>query len=103
MKLKLHSASVMLPKSKYNKLLSNIGTAIATGKSNALSALNQQLLNTYWEIGKHIVEFEQEGNLRAEYGTTGGLSNKIFVSKYQLYLPDKKMIEEKIKEIVEAR
>ena len=32
---------------------------------------------------------------------TGGLSNKIFVSKYQLYLPDQKILEEKIKEILE--
>lgn len=32
---------------------------------------------------------------------TGGLSNKIFVSKYQLYLPDKKLLEQKIREIIE--
>ena len=32
---------------------------------------------------------------------TGGLSNKIFVSKYQLYLPDQKLLEDKIKEIIE--
>jgi len=31
---------------------------------------------------------------------TGGLSNKIFVSKYQLYLPDQKILEEKVKEII---
>jgi predicted nuclease of restriction endonuclease-like (RecB) superfamily len=33
---------------------------------------------------------------------TGGLFNKIFVSKYQLYLPDKKLLEQKVKEIVEG-
>lgn len=32
---------------------------------------------------------------------TGGLTNKIFVSKYQLYLPDQKQLEEKVKEIIE--
>uniref|UniRef100_UPI0025DB7B65 PDDEXK nuclease domain-containing protein n=1 Tax=Pedobacter sp. UBA5917 TaxID=1947061 RepID=UPI0025DB7B65 len=31
---------------------------------------------------------------------TGGLSNKIFVSKYQLYLPDQKLLEEKVKQII---
>jgi len=31
---------------------------------------------------------------------TGGLSNKIFVSKYQLYLPDQKVLENKVKEII---
>jgi len=33
---------------------------------------------------------------------TGGLSNKIFVSKYQLYLPDQKILERKVKEIIES-
>lgn len=32
---------------------------------------------------------------------TGGLTNKIFVSKYQLYLPDQKALEEKVKEIID--
>ncbi|MDI1234046.1 MAG: PDDEXK nuclease domain-containing protein [bacterium] len=30
----------------------------------------------------------------------GGISNKIFVSKYQLYLPDRKVLEDKVKEIL---
>ena len=33
---------------------------------------------------------------------TGGLANKIFVSKYQLYLPDKKVLENKVKEIIDS-
>lgn len=33
---------------------------------------------------------------------TGGLSNKIFVSKYQLYLPPQKMLEKKVKEIMNS-
>lgn len=33
---------------------------------------------------------------------TGGLTNKVFVSKYQLYLPDQKLLEEKVKEIIET-
>lgn len=55
-------------KHKYNDLLKNIGSAIETGRSNSLSALNEQILLTYWEIGRHIVEFEQHGKQRAEYG-----------------------------------
>ena len=34
---------------------------------------------------------------------TGGLSNKIFVSKYQLYLPDQKLLAEKVKEIMDSK
>lgn len=33
---------------------------------------------------------------------TGGISNKIFVSKYQLYLPDKKQLQKKVKAILEG-
>jgi hypothetical protein len=35
-----------------------------------------------------------------EYAT-GGISNKIFVSKYQLYLPDKKELQQKIQAIMQ--
>ena len=34
---------------------------------------------------------------------TGGLSNKIFVSKYQLYLPNQKELEKKVKEIIDLK
>ncbi len=34
---------------------------------------------------------------------TGGISNKIFVSKYQLYLPDKKMLQKKVQEILDKK
>lgn len=54
---------------KYSELLKNIGSTIETGRSNALSVLNEQILLTYWEIGRHIVELEQHGSERAEYGT----------------------------------
>jgi hypothetical protein len=33
---------------------------------------------------------------------TGGISNKIFVSKYQLYLPDKKQLQKKVKAIMDS-
>ena len=30
----------------------------------------------------------------------GGMSNKIFVSKYQLYLPDKKTLQKQVKKLI---
>jgi len=66
--LKLYLSTVKVSKHKYNDLLKNIGSAIETGRSNALSALNEQILLTYWKVGRHIVEFEQQGSERAEYG-----------------------------------
>lgn len=30
----------------------------------------QTIKSTYWNVGRHIVEFEQQGNARAKYGTS---------------------------------
>ena len=157
-----------LVKSKYKKLLSDIGLSIETARQNAVRAINTELVKGNWEIGRHIVEYDQDGQERAEYGTnllaklskdlrknygkgfgrrnildmrrfylayqkwqavpaklswthfvtiiltaekdeilveyaTGGISNKIFVSKYQLYLPDKKQLQKKVKAIMQSK
>ena len=56
-------------KPKYTKLLSNIGHAIESARHEAINAVNKQLVKANWEIGRHIVEFEQQGEERAEYGS----------------------------------
>ncbi len=35
-----------------------------------LQTVNTTLVTTYWNIGKYIVEFEQQGNQKAKYGTS---------------------------------
>jgi hypothetical protein len=39
------------------------------GRQQAVQSVNTILVQTYWHIGQHIVEFEQKGNERAEYGS----------------------------------
>ena len=56
-------------KPNYNKLLADIGVTIETARQNAVKAVNTELVKANWEIGRHIIEFEQQGNERAEYGT----------------------------------
>ena len=58
-----------LIKQKYENLLANIGTAIETARQNAVRAINTELVKANWEIGRHIVEYEQHGEERAEYGS----------------------------------
>jgi predicted nuclease of restriction endonuclease-like (RecB) superfamily len=58
-----------LKKNKYTMLLNNIGQAIETARLNAVKAVNTELVKANWEIGRHIIEFEQHGNERAEYGS----------------------------------
>jgi len=52
----------------YNNLVGKISASYITAQAKAASAVNVSLLNSYWEIGKHIVEFEQKGSYKAEYG-----------------------------------
>ncbi|MFN6378620.1 MAG: YhcG family protein [Flavobacteriales bacterium] len=56
-------------KTNYNELLTSIGLAIENARRDALKVVNTQLVKANWEIGKYIVEFEQQGNERAEYGS----------------------------------
>lgn len=56
-------------KHHYIDLLDNIGQAIETARQNAVKAVNIELVKANWEIGRHIVEFEQHGHERAEYGS----------------------------------
>jgi len=56
-------------KNKYAVLLDNIGQSIETARQNAFKAINKELVKANWEIGRHIVEFEQHGQERAEYGS----------------------------------
>lgn len=53
----------------YSSLLDSIGSILEAGRNQAYRAVNTILVKTYWEIGKSIVEFEQEGRIRAEYGS----------------------------------
>jgi predicted nuclease of restriction endonuclease-like (RecB) superfamily len=53
----------------YNKLVSQISETYVEGKQKAVIAVNRQITETYWRVGEQIVEFEQDGKQRAEYGT----------------------------------
>ena len=54
--------------SAYQGLLERISQTFEQGRSQALNAVNRLLLESYWQVGRHIVEFEQGGRERAEYG-----------------------------------
>lgn len=54
----------------YQKLVDSIGTTIESARQRAVQAVNNELLKANWEIGKYIVEYEQHGNEKAEYGSS---------------------------------
>src|SRR3989344_7499063 len=53
----------------YEILIKDIGSILEQGRKQAYSAINTILLDTYWKIGKMIIEFEQKGKEKAEYGS----------------------------------
>ena len=55
--------------SSYNSLLAHIGEALEYGRKKAVSRINESIVETYWTIGKYIVDFEQAKNEKAEYGS----------------------------------
>ncbi|MDP1695039.1 MAG: PDDEXK nuclease domain-containing protein [Candidatus Woesearchaeota archaeon] len=61
--------SSVASKQPYIHLISAIGHILEEGRRKALQFVNRILVKTYWEIGKQIVEFEQQGGEKAEYGS----------------------------------
>lgn len=57
------------PSSEYPQLLSQIAATYSGGQMTAVQSVQQTMLRTYWQIGRHIVEFEQEGRAKSEYGS----------------------------------
>jgi hypothetical protein len=43
---------------EYQKLIENISFVFTSARQNVASAVNLEMLNAYWNIGKGIVEFE---------------------------------------------
>lgn len=55
-------------KTSYNELTVGIVNLLETARRQAARSINVILTATYWEIGRRIVEFEQLGSQKAEYG-----------------------------------
>ena len=52
----------------FEKMISDIEALVNTSKNELATSINKVMTVTYWSIGKYIVEFEQDGNAKAEYG-----------------------------------
>lgn len=52
-----------------SQFVSDIIQIIRDGKDKAYAAVNASMIDTYWNVGRRIVLEEQNGELRAEYGT----------------------------------
>lgn len=58
-----------ISKTHYKQLLNDIGVLLTEGRRQVFRAVDNILVKTYWQIGKRIVEHEQAGAPKAEYGS----------------------------------
>jgi predicted nuclease of restriction endonuclease-like (RecB) superfamily len=69
MKKKSRALAISQTKSgEYSGLVSGIAELLEAARRAAARSVNALMTATYWEIGRRIVEFEQGGERRAEYG-----------------------------------
>ena len=54
--------------SEYVRLVSQISGLWEKAKEKAAFAVNTELLKASWETGRYIVEYEQHGSVKTEYG-----------------------------------
>ncbi len=57
------------------QLLSSIRQVLLHAKQSMARSVNSTMVQAYWQVGRYIVEYEQQGEQRAGYGT--GLINKL--------------------------
>ena len=60
--------NLQLDDSEYVRLVSLITDVWDKARDKAAIAVNTELLEANWQTGRYIVEFEQKGNVKAEYG-----------------------------------
>lgn len=62
-----------------NSMIKEIKELLLTARQNVAVQVNSELLTTYWQIGRIIVEHEQDNKVRANYGkfTLKQLSNEL--------------------------
>ena len=53
---------------KTEGLLADVRSIVEQGLQNAYRGVNAVMVKTYWQVGRRIVEEEQRGEKRAEYG-----------------------------------
>ena len=51
-----------------NSMVLEIRELLENARKNVAQQVNTQLLTTYWNIGRIIVEYEQQNQIRADYG-----------------------------------
>ena len=63
------NTSISLISDDYANFANGLSVLLEESRHLAARSVNALLTATYWEMGRRIVEIEQNGKIRAEYGT----------------------------------
>ena len=105
----------MEKKVEFSKLVADIREITRRYRGKAAIQLNATIIDERWEIGKRIVEEEQNGEIRAEYGTNllkelsaqltfdlgKGYSQRslAYYRLLYLYFPDRKILQTRLQNL----
>ena len=53
---------------RYDAVFDEVSQIVEAARRSAARSVNAVMTAAYWLIGRHVVELEQEGRSRAEYG-----------------------------------
>ena len=57
------------PSASDTRLYDKIKAILTAARENIVKTVNSTLVQTYWQIGRHIVEYEQHGQAKSTYGS----------------------------------
>lgn len=60
--------NVQISDEAYSRIQEEIAAVVESGRAATVRQINSLMTATYWEIGRHLVDTEQGGQARAEYG-----------------------------------
>jgi len=66
---KRNTPNTLVTSGDYSGLLSSVSELLEQARRTSARVVNAVMTATYWEVGRRIVEYEQSGESRAEYGT----------------------------------
>jgi len=62
--------TVVNQEDNFQLLIDNISEAISAARRRVATQINTAMTQTYWQIGKYIVEYEQGGKAKVAYGAS---------------------------------
>lgn len=63
-----HNKPLTLGEKSEEQLFAQIKLMLDTARRKIARTVNSTTVEAYWQVGKYIVEYEQSGNIKAEYG-----------------------------------